>query len=1804
MKTHKLSNVTVILVILATLLMIALTACRTDLDTPGEAAISPTQTTTPQPTDSPTPTPAILPLALVSAEPASGSTIGLTPQFSFEFNQAVDRESFEKHFTISPLSSGIFIWQDDLSVSYQVDEPLQTGAHYTITIGPEVTALNGSTMATATEWNFQTAEYLLMTQHYPQDGSNNISTNTAIWVAFNQPIVGEDLASEPAAFTLEPSVPGAGRWANHSTYIFYPSAPLISAADYTINIDPALSSLYSTSFADSPQLLTFKTEHPEVTAISPQDLSTLYPGDEVVITFNHEMDQDSVVSNIRVEDKNSNAIEPAFSWNESKTAVIINFSEVYQRDDILNITLNPAAKTRAGVPLIESVRLSYNTLNTFKVETTPPTNLPVASSGYTELTFTFNNPVDPEQELIGLVDIRPRLPGAFTASLDETGTRLTYGGFFQPATYYSYSVSPDLVDQWGQPLGTMLFKRFLTGRAPAAILLKKELTDTPLIFIPLNDINLPVETTNVRNVDIRSLSMSIEEFIGLYCDTPDCLQWYNPEFDRSWVQVMSPYLINAALPSELILAPRNQKLESGLFLFEVTSTSLSDDAGHKFLAVAANTHLTLQRNGNELLIWAVDMETLAPVENAPVSLYDDRGAIIDGGSTDARGLLTLPVGDQPLMHAAMYQPGHPQFGFASIDQTNILTNPSSKFEADFFLNRPVYTPGEWVNFSVILTPYFTQTLPPTIKVALEYEFNQVQSAVQEITLASSGTGMFAGSILLPDSLPLGGYQLSITDSDIFLPLTVVENATTDNQLFAAFDQPHWQYSDTVTAQIAFHYAFGAPITNQPVNWQLMAEEVSDADGSLLLQSGECLTDEQGACSLSISPDQMESLDLTREYLITLHAQAIDPVSAQAISAHTFANLHPADFSIDIKLEKWLGSAGESIGIEVNTYTFDRLPYEGIALSANLEKVGYTENITYNRGTERIQRRPVYTQIASTSFITDQDGYARLAFTPPDPGVYRINVTDQRYTEDHYFFVDGETADQTQWLEPAINLIELVSDKTLYGINETAQIYIPNPFLTKAIALISVQTADEQRELMLELDQPGEIVDINIKANDYPQVQLSVTIIGDDRDGVVSHRIGQLVLSVERQTRSLSLEADFNLNSTEETATLNLAVTANEGNPVKANYSFLLLPSDWAEQTGVDQVWFQQNFSGFPSASFAHQLDQYIRSLPWSSDHLFSPTMNQSPFASPPDTPMGVSPLPAEQAIYLTNLSTDENGTAFIAFPLESGHSDYQAYLIARSDDLAIGYAHLYIAGQIQESLQNSSISESRRQPFVSGLLSSPSQQNIILPMPASQTSSEWQITLLPSEAQVFSYLAARDIPRLNHPEGLASQILGLSTTSDVRAINQLLDNLVGLQRPEGGWSFSEHNQTSDPDLTAYVTLALVESRQVDELPTSAKTSLLTYIESQTFTDRNRQILQRYLIQNLRLQQQDFSMFLQEVNSLSIVGQSFLLMAFTQQGDTGQQQQALIEQIQNQSLYDQTGIFFAPDSAFPLFNSIDTTLALVTSAVQKSQLTSALAGEMIHSLIQRRLFHQTDLNSIADALTMTVLAQYLSTNSIGSTYDLSITTNTEVVFEENAATIVEQAGQALHTEIDNLTPWLSLSRGEGDGNLYFVLTPMADGHASPTTGVNVEHAIYDTFDNCRPGFCTPIHSMEEADLSGSFVGRITLTAQADQQYLLVTLPLPPEWNIEGVFSGSHPIHIVPENPLALGTSPGTFEAMIDEWHQTIYWFAPRLSAGTYELLYYFTMGDTSASATVPPVTVYSPYQGQILASTSHGGTIQK
>ena len=166
----------------------------------------------------------ILPPNVVETVPLGGSRIALQEPITFYFNQPMDRISVENAWDADLAIAGDFLWVDDATLTFTPNQPLEAGASLNIAIETSAQSATGVALTDSLHYSFSAVDYLHPVQFLPQDGSADLSVDSAIVVTFDQPVVplGADSATLPLAFSLEPAAQGRGEWLNTSTYIFYP----------------------------------------------------------------------------------------------------------------------------------------------------------------------------------------------------------------------------------------------------------------------------------------------------------------------------------------------------------------------------------------------------------------------------------------------------------------------------------------------------------------------------------------------------------------------------------------------------------------------------------------------------------------------------------------------------------------------------------------------------------------------------------------------------------------------------------------------------------------------------------------------------------------------------------------------------------------------------------------------------------------------------------------------------------------------------------------------------------------------------------------------------------------------------------------------------------------------------------------------------------------------------------------------------------------------------------------------------------------------------------------------------------------------------------------------------------------------------------------------------------------------------------------------------------------------------------------------------------------------------------------------
>jgi len=104
------------------------------------------------------PPPVLMPVVLSTSILSGDTDVKINGAFSVTFSQAMDRDSAEKAFSISPAMSGKFIWADDFTIKFIPDTDLQSATIYTVTISNTARDMAGNNLYATYTCIFTTAK--------------------------------------------------------------------------------------------------------------------------------------------------------------------------------------------------------------------------------------------------------------------------------------------------------------------------------------------------------------------------------------------------------------------------------------------------------------------------------------------------------------------------------------------------------------------------------------------------------------------------------------------------------------------------------------------------------------------------------------------------------------------------------------------------------------------------------------------------------------------------------------------------------------------------------------------------------------------------------------------------------------------------------------------------------------------------------------------------------------------------------------------------------------------------------------------------------------------------------------------------------------------------------------------------------------------------------------------------------------------------------------------------------------------------------------------------------------------------------------------------------------------------------------------------------------------------------------------------------------------------------------------------------------------------------------------------------------
>ena len=731
--------------------------------------------------------------------------------------------------------------------------------------------------------------------------------------------------------------------------------------------------------------------------------------------------------------------------------------------------------------------------------------------------------------------------------------------------------------------------------------------------------------------------------------------------------------------------------------------------GGSRLLVISNIHMLYKTSTTDALVWAIDLRSGAPLQNAPVSLYDENGNFIASGQTDPAGLFytTFAPVENPYgnTYAVIGAPGEETFSLATSSWSQGIqpwdfdipfNSESPRTKAYFYTDRPIYRPGQTVYYRALVRQAYNGRYELPEIATLPVIISSDQGILAELELPLSTFGGAHGSYTLPESATPGYYQISSPDvPNDTISVQVANYRKPEINLQVEFDRDHIQAGERLQATVNARYFFDAPAGNVPVHWTLHAinsffflpgYQVGPQDTGWLqafrlpvfggffgepLEEGEAETSPDGTLVLDLPT---EASNTTRTYIleVTLEDESGFPVSARAES-----EAHPAEFYIGVRPDSWVSKANQAADFEVLAADWERQPAGERPLRADFQKVVWERIEPEGADAEFLGPEfvPQYTPVASTEFSTSAEGLARLSFTPPEAGTYQLDVYDPSASggagarTEVLLWVSGPAG--AQWPNLPNSRLRLTSDQDAYLPGDSAQVFIPNPFGSDVQALVTIERGIISEYQALNISPEGYNLSLPLSTEEAPNVYVSVTLLGRDATGNPDFRQGYLTLAVEpiEQTLSVQLTSQPERTGPGEDVSFEVQVTDSAGSPVQGEFSLAVvdeavLALAEPNSPGIGEAFYSEQplgvRTGLSLAAYGNRFTYVPPGLGGGGDGMLVSEVARQDF---PDT-----------AYWNAQIVTDEEGKATVSMTLPDSLTTWQVDTRGLTQDTRVGEA--------------------------------------------------------------------------------------------------------------------------------------------------------------------------------------------------------------------------------------------------------------------------------------------------------------------------------------------------------------------------------------------------------------------------------------------------------------------------------------------------------------------------------------------------
>lgn len=706
-------------------------------------------------------------------------------------------------------------------------------------------------------------------------------------------------------------------------------------------------------------------------------------------------------------------------------------------------------------------------------------------------------------------------PPVANISVSSTWTRgLTISGDFASKTSYTLHVSKQATSPAGDGLVADDMS-YPLNESPVAKGAGFDFEDK--FYYPRRTAGVvPLQTRNIDTVDVKLSQLFPSNVQVALSSIEDGKTW--SDFETRWAKSIAEKKISVKnTPDKKVTLPLDLKElmppdTRGVFGLTLSPGSNSYETK---IVVWTNIGLLAHWVNDEIVIFAHDLFTLAPIENARVTVWSAKNQLMIGSKTNAQGVAVLRGLDKAL--------GTPDMVVAELDNdfTFLRLAPRTDdavpvtesmpaydrkgYDAFLYADRELYRPGEVVHAHWIARTNFGDALA---NVPLQFEIINPRGSklqTQSVQLSALGTGgldvqtdrswmtgKYSLNLLVPGSkTPVGSMQINIED---FVPNRI------KTEVGVAASQ--WMVREPQKITVKAENLFGGPAANRKAGGNVILRkgnlELPELKGFSfsndvdylpeVLPLGDAETDAQGIANFDFTWQGSPRVSFPVKAVVR---GEVSELGGRAVSDTKEVTLFASNKLIGVNVAKSANS--NAVEINVAAVTPAGAPAEVSSVKVLLEREDWSYYVRrYASYNEPKFTKSYLTVHAKEVPIINGRGSVTLDLPEYSWGYFRVRVssstTPMIATQAFYKNWNGiELADT-----PRPSLIKLVLDKEKYEVGGSAHVRIESPFDGRAVVVVQGDTFYQVLTTEVK-DGAGEVV-VPLDKNCAPNVWAEATVV--------------------------------------------------------------------------------------------------------------------------------------------------------------------------------------------------------------------------------------------------------------------------------------------------------------------------------------------------------------------------------------------------------------------------------------------------------------------------------------------------------------------------------------------------------------------------------------------------------------------------------------------------------------------------------------------------------------------------------------